>query len=178
MERVETAELRADAFTLILHGPNGNESLRVVNAYPDNDLSRFLFLNFGTMHLVAPYLPRTIKTRFGIDGRVQNLISAMYDSEGEKPPKFESPRINHTFRPGKSDPRKVAVADSSGKDSVWNLWWAQKGYGADNVLAVHIGGLNRSNASGERKYFEAQEREFSLPHAKIIELQNGSIETG
>jgi tRNA(Ile)-lysidine synthase TilS/MesJ len=77
--------------------------------------------------------------------------------------RFFSPRTNS---------KKVVVAYSAGKNSLWNMWWAQEKFGTENVLAVHINGLNRANASRERMYAERQREKLGFNNFKVIRWAN------
>ncbi len=74
--------------------------------------------------------------------------------------------------------RRVVVAYSAGKDSMWNMWWALREYGPENVMAFHISGLNRNNASHEREFCLRQQKEFGFKNFKIVSLLNSSRNTG
>jgi len=82
------------------------------------------------------------------------------------------------FSPPKTNPNRVAVAYSAGKDSLWNMWWAQEKFGAENVMAVHINGLNRANAPRERMYAERQREKLNFENFAFINLRNGSRSRG
>lgn len=176
---IASAEVvKKDELRLTLKGPSGNESLHIEGEYPHTEMAISLFDWLGCMHLVAPYLPREIRTNFGMPQEIRNLIGLMYKSENQKAPTFISPKSSRfIFDHVKTYPNRVVVALSGGKDSLWNMWRAQERFGTENVLAVHIAGLNRRNASGEREYAALQAKRFGF-NFRIIDLHNGSIETG
>ncbi len=180
MKRVLKVRMELDGTKLTMHGAKRRESLAITGEYPRSFLAEMLFSQLGTMHLAAPYLPNVIETDFFVVPEIRTLIDAMYASEHRHPPNFKSPveNVAASFSLSKTNPKRVAVAFSAGKDSLWNAWWAQEKYGSENVLIVHVAGLNRSNASGERKYAELQAKKFGFKNFRIIELHNGSIETG
>ena len=161
-----------------MRGPEQIERLSIRNDYPWDSFSESLFAQIGTMHLVAPYLPREIRTNFFIDRSIRELITKMYASENKEvqgfvfKPLFDIPKI------GKTSPQKVAIAYSAGKDSMWNLWWASEKYGMDNVLVVHIRGLNKNSGPNEVKNVLNQQKKFGFKHLEVIELLNGSLNTG
>jgi len=179
MKRLPTRLSAAlDEFNLVLNGPKGKETIAIKEDYPYSELSRAIFSQFGLMHLVAPYLPRIISANFPVSKPVRRLIGAMYQSEGRKPPIFQVPKGNPQFFLKETDPNKAVVSYSAGKDSLWNMWWAQEKFGAENVLAAHINGLNRANASQERRYAERQQRELCFGNFAFINLYNGSRNRG
>ncbi len=163
-------------FELSMQGPEGQERIKVKSKYPDTGLSRFLFTNLGLMHMIAPYLPHKISPNFWIASQMKDLIAAMYKSENLNPPLVHAldglgfPFLN-------ADSKKVAVAYSAGKDSMWNLWWAREKYGPENVLAVHIRGLNRGQTSEEFEYAKKQQKKIGF-ELETIELLNGSRNSG
>lgn len=99
-----------------------------------------------------------------------------------KPPHFRSPVIGlgYTLKINSSSPsrKKVVILYSAGKDSMWNLMWAMEEYGVDNVLVLHIRGLNKNSGPNEYKNVLNQQKKFGFKHLEIIELQNGSLNTG
>jgi len=166
---------------LFMDGPKRRETLSIASRYPWEKWGGFpemLFSSLGTMHLVAPYLPPVIKTEFGVPLPVHELISAMYLSEKRSPPLNWPLAKAARFPLPKPNPGRVAIAYSAGKDSMWNLWRATEKYGADNVLAVHIRNLNKNNGPDELKYVLRQQKEFGFRHLEVIELKNGSLNTG
>jgi len=134
------------------------------------------------MHLIAPYFPKEIKTNFDVNKKVQSLIGAMYESERHNQPCFRAEgnifNLDIPFKNLSSNAERVAVAYSAGKDSMWNLWWAQEKYGAENVLVVHVSGLNKGVGSREAEYVRKQQQEFGFPYLKIINLLNDSKNSG
>lgn len=161
-----------------LNGPNGMERLGISGEYPITLLAQSIFSQLGLMHLIAPYLPNIVSTDFLVSKPMKKLIGAMYQSENRKPPIFKSPENDMQFSSLKTDARKVAVAYSAGKDSLWNMWWTQERFLAENVLAVHINGLNRANASRERTYAERQRVKLGFENFAVINLHNGSRSRG
>lgn len=165
-------------FELSMWGPRGTERIKIINEYPDTPFSKFIFSNVGLMHLIAPYLPEKISTDFVVAKKFKKLIGAMYKSEKQELPSFKTeiaPDPQFSFPP--TNPNKVIIAYSAGKDSMWNLWWAQKKYGPKNVLAVHISGLNKGNALQEVKYTKKQQKKIGF-QLKTIDLLNSSRNTG
>lgn len=159
-------------------GPHGLERLRIRSEYANNEVFTSIFQQFSLMHLIAPYLPGTIETDFPIDKRVRLLINSMYESEHKRAPKLVSP--TGILKPlGRSNvlPGRIVIAYSGGKDSLWNLWWAQNDFGLPNVLAVHIKGLNRYFSQFEWQSTLRQQKEigFSL---NTIDLLNSSRNRG
>lgn len=154
------------------------ERLLVRSGMPDSYFSQFMFSQFGLMHLVAPYLPGVISTNFGIVRQVKELIAAMYKSEGRKPPEFRCPDRRTCFVFGPTSPDRAVVAYSGGKDGMRHMDWAMEEFGPENVMAVHISGLNSGNTSGER-YFSAKQAEvFGFRHFRTIDLLNGCPNIG
>lgn len=179
---MRTATIEAKGNFLSMQGPKQKERLGIRNGLSMDVFGRRLFEGFGVMQLVAPYLPKHIHTNFRVQGQIQEMIGKMYQSEKRKPPIFHENlapkavrRENLTEAHTK---RRAVVAYSAGKDSMWNLWWAQEKYGEENVLCVHIYGLNRNNATQEREYCQRQAKELKLPHFKVIDLLNSSQNTG
>lgn len=169
---------KRDRLHITMAGPLGNETLQITGEYPETDVAESLFDWLGTMHLVAPYLPREILTNFGIPRVMRQLIDDMYQSEKQASPVFISPRNRLAHFAGlQASSGKAISSHSGGKDSLWNTWRAQNELGRKNVLAVHIGGLNRSNASGERRQSLKQSKKLGF-EIRVVELRNGSVETG
>ena len=164
--------------TLSMQGPKHKESISISSRYPWDDFSETLFSSLGTMHMVAPYLPKTIETNFTIPRPVQDLVRAMYLFEKGGKPKFVTSAGSKSLKSSNKPNGRVAIAYSAGKDSMWNLWWAIEKYGPDNVLVVHIRNLNRNNGSNEVKHVLNQQKQFCFKHLEVIELKNGSLNTG
>lgn len=177
---------------LSMQGPDRTENLAIKSEYPWNPFSESLFVQLGTMHMVAPYLPKNIRVNFGIYPQIKELIGKMYvsvanEKKGKKlkTPRFHSlpvaipvyafpfPTLGQFYKNS-----KIAILYSGGKDSMWNLMWAIEEYGVDNVLAIHIRGLNKNNGPNEFKHVLKQQKEFGFKHLAIIELNNGSANTG
>jgi len=167
-----------DDFELVLDGPTRRERLQIRSPYYSRlYLSQFLFSQLGLMHLLAPYLPQVVKTDFLVHPLFQELISAMYWSCGEITPIFETPAGFHDFGTfPKTSSKKAVIAYSGGKDSMWNLWWAQEKYGPENVLAMHIRGLNQGQRH-EAEYALRQSQEWGF-NLGIIDLLNSSLNVG
>lgn len=161
-------------FELSMQGPYGKERIKIINEYPNTPFSKFIFSNLGLMHLIAAYLPEKISTDFAVARKLKELIGAMYESEKQELPSFKTEVVSDIkFSFPRVNPDKVVVAYSAGKDSMWNLWWAQKKYGPENVLAVHINGLNKGNACQEFKYTKKQQEKIGF-QLKTIDLLNSS----
>src|SRR3990172_2400866 len=111
-----------------IKGKRRRERLVVRNAdYSRLYLSQFLFSQLGLMHLLAPYFPKIVKTNFLIHPPFQDLIGKMYQSCGRIPPQFETQEGYFDFGTfPETSAQKVVIAYSGGKDSMWNLWWAQE----------------------------------------------------
>jgi len=143
------ANVRFFGREIISESVKGCERLAILGKYPDTSLERFAFSQFGPMHLVAAKLPRVIRADFFVALPMRQLIARMYASERRRAPHFDvrgsRPVDFGVMYPPSSG--KIAIAYSGGKDSIWNLWRAEKKYGPANTLAAHIHGLNRANSS-------------------------------
>ena len=174
--------IELDGMELTMNGaPKGKESLEILGGQPNPPLSQFLFSQLGLMHLVAPCLPDAIETNFLVSPEMRNLIDAMYASEDHPLPRFKKSKMNATtssFVVPKTSPRKAVVAFSAGKDSLWNVWWAEETYGKGNVLLVHIDGLNKGNAKQERLATESQACQLGFEKLKIVHLRNNCRNNG
>jgi hypothetical protein len=167
-------QVQLNDFELVTKGPKKMERIKIVGDYPRHRLAEMLFSNLGLMHLVAPYLPAVIKTDFVVHPRMQGLIAAMYASEKHPRPVFRTPRGNWSWPIlPKTDPGRAAVAYSGGKDSLWNVWWTQERYGSDNVIAVHLGGLNQGQKTQEAASAVRQSRALGF-RLQTIRLLNSS----
>ena len=184
---MRTARVDFDGRILSMQGPERTESLWIKNDYPWSRFSESLFAQLGTMHMVAPYLPSKIETGFHISPEIKELIGSMYTSTANekkgkkiKAPKFVSPLVDTDYSRNhpESLKEKIAILYSAGKDSMWNLMWAAEEYGMDNVLVIHIRGLNKNSGPSEYKNVLNQQRVFGFKHLKVIELNNGSLNTG
>ena len=154
------------------------ERILIEGEYPRHRLAEMLFSNLSLMHLVAPYFPQTIETDFPVEPRMRDLIAAMYASDKRPRPIFRTPRGNWSWPVlPKSDPGRAAVAYSGGKDSMWNVWWTQERYGPENVLAVHLGGLNQGQRNHEAAYAIRQSQALGF-HLQTIRLLNSSSNHG
>ncbi|MEX1061668.1 MAG: hypothetical protein WEC39_00965 [Patescibacteria group bacterium] len=168
-----------DKFELELAGPQRRERLKIRSLdYSHYYLSEFLFSQLGLMHLLAPYFPKVVETDFLVQPLFRNLIGEMYKSCNHPAPEFITPLGGFGFGifPDTSA-KKVVIAYSGGKDSMWNLWWAQEKYGRDNVLAVHIRGLNQGQQREEANYVLKQALAFRFP-LNVLDLLNSSRNWG
>lgn len=154
------------------------ERIAVRSGMPPTYFSEFMFSQLGVMHAVAPYLPKVISTDFGIVKQVQRLIAEMYRSLGKKPPEFRGPDRRTCFVLGPTDSKKAVVAYSGGKDGMRHMDWAMEEFGPENVMAVHISGLNPGNTSGERDFSARQAKAFGFWHFRMIDLLNGCPNIG
>ncbi len=154
------------------------ERLKIVGAYPYSEQAQNLYTNLAVMELIAAYMPQEINADFPIPKEFRGLIQKMYLWEGEKSPRIRAPRKELDFSFPKTERGKVAVAYSAGKDSMWNMWWAREKYGGENVLGVHIQGLNKAVAKDELDHALKQKQELGFENFKVIELANSSKLTG
>ena len=162
--------------------PSNNLDVAYIE-YPNNTLSRSLFKNFGLMHLVANSFPNVIRINFLLIPEVFEIVQAMYAFNKRAIPKIKYFDIEQETTPNlleyKLTDRKAVVAFSGGKDSLWNVWRMTKSLGIDNVLAVHIAGINRSVSAQEEKDTLAQRKTLrDFPQLKIVKLKNGSRISG
>lgn len=174
-------EASSDLELTMSRSEGNNERLGIRSEYPLDDMALGLFRGLGLMHLVAPYLPDKIQTDFTVIDEFQNLIGAMYAVEGRESPKFlltkrpEAPlKIQNRL---KADENRASVAYSGGKDSMWNLDWLLSEYGRENVLAVHIKGMNRANFADEYLTTLKQSQAWGF-QLKVIDLLNSSKSFG
>lgn len=165
-------------FELSTLGSKRRERIKIVSKYPDTPLAKIVFSNLGLMHLISPHFPKKISIDFGIFPQIKELIKAMYKSANLRPSSFQASEIRTNFSSPRINPKKVAIAYSGGKDSLWNLWWTQEKYGFKNILVVHINGLNRTNAPWELKYSKRQQKKIGFSHFRIIDLINSSRNNG
>jgi len=175
---MRTLALSARDFELSMCGPKGKERIKILDGYPDTLLSRTLFYQLGTMHLVAPYLPSKIATNFMTTPWFKEIIDAMYKSEDRTLPILPSLCANLKFYGRQTRTDRAIVAYSAGKDSISNMWRAQEKYGAENVMAAHISGLNRHNAPRELEFSKRQAKKFGFKNFRIVRLLNSSKNTG
>lgn len=166
-------------FSLTLAGPRGPERLAIRSEYPDTPLAGSLFRHLGLMHLVAHYLPWHIRTDFPVDPRLGELIRRMYNWERRPAPIFqkfgprnEIPALPETGR------GKIAVLVSGGKDSLWNMRQAEEAVSKDNVLAIHIAGINQLSGSEEKKAALRQRDELGFKNFVLVDLLNSSENRG
>lgn len=59
---MRTAKIDFDGRVLSMQGPEQMERLSIKNEYPWSRLSESLFAELGTMHMIAPYLSRNLRT--------------------------------------------------------------------------------------------------------------------
>ncbi|MDR3613738.1 MAG: hypothetical protein P4L53_09225 [Candidatus Obscuribacterales bacterium] len=165
---------------LEMKGPKGLESLELAQNYSLTPLSRFLFSQLGAMFLVSPYVEPRIRTNFQICPEIRSLFAGMYESLQQAPPRFFSSDDQPWQLPTLREPslQRAAVAHGGGKDSLRNIWWAEEEYGRENVLAVHVSGLNRAVAKREHEYCDRQQKELGFHNFKFVELKNGSRSAG
>jgi len=184
---MERASVTYHDYEVEIFGSKRRERLKISGDYPKSQLAESVFSQLGLMHLVAPYLPEQIRTNFWVSDPMRRLIGAMYRSEKRGMPCFifniDADNDTGNSQPGlrthsRTHSGRAVVAYSAGKDSMWNMWWAQEKYGRDNVMAIHIGGLNRSNGSKEREYAARQARELGFKNFRTIDLLNSSQNTG
>jgi hypothetical protein len=174
---MEKLRVSAEKNVLTLHSPQGNERLGILSGISDTRFAESLLQQLALMHLVSPYLPHEIETNFPVHPAFDDLIGKMYDSEGQERPEISSPSNLMEFTAPQIVGGKIAVTYSGGKDSMWNMWWAQEEVGVENVLAVHFGGLNRTSAKQERKYTLLQHERIGFP-LQTVELLNSSKSSG
>ncbi|MDP3947120.1 MAG: hypothetical protein Q8Q41_00295 [bacterium] len=165
-----------EGLALTLHAPGGRERLALTGGYPTSLFGRFLFAQLGLMHLAAAHLPPVLEPDFWVAPEIARLIGAMYRWDGKRPPKIRSGNdfFKMEYVLPKTDPKKVAVSYSGGKDSIWNLWHTSRDRGMENVLLVHVHGLNCANASRELAYTRRQQQAYGVPHLRVIDLVNSS----
>lgn len=182
-----------DGLELSMKGPRGVERLKIKSGHPETLFSKSLFSNLGVMHLIAPYLPEVVETNFRLTRHWTGLIKSMYAFSNRHHPKFKHANQGFYFESDSVDlsrykveklfpdfhkrPGCAVVAYSAGKDSMWNLWHAQEEYGKENVLAVHVSGLNKGVASDELAYCKRQSAELGF-RLTVIEMVNSSKNTG
>lgn len=166
----------SEGLALTLHAPGGRERLVVTGGYPNTLFARFIFSQFGLMHLAAAHLPSVLDVDFWIAPEVARLIGAMYRSEDKRPPKIRSGDdfFKMEYILPKTDPKKAGVLYSGGKDSIWNLWHTSRDRGMENVLLAHVHGLNTSNSSHELAYTLRQQKAYGVPHLRVLDLVNSS----
>lgn len=137
-----------------------------------------LFYQIGLLHLLAHEMPGEIETDFPVLSETQDLIEGMYATEGFQRPKVFAPKTEATSeviipQPKTTRRDKIVVTYSGGKDSLWNLMRAREEVGEENVVAVHIGGLNRSVGAAEKRdaHQQADRLGFALEE---VTLKNGA----
>jgi hypothetical protein len=101
-------------------GARKTQRLEIIGRYPRTELARWVFSQLGLMHLVAPDLPETIRTDFAVAPQTQELIAAMYGSEGVAGPIIHAPEAGALpfERPRGCSARRCLVEYSGGKDSM------------------------------------------------------------
>lgn len=173
----ERLRIFAEKNSLTLDGPKGSERFAIEKGFPETRLAESLFQSLTLMHLVSPYLPRKIETDFPLHPVFQDLITKMYASEKRKSPEFITPSGKVEFEAPEMLGGKIAVTYSGGKDSMWNMWWGREAVGAENVLAVHLAGLNRPFAKKELAHTLLQQKKIKFP-LHVLELFNSSKSAG
>jgi hypothetical protein len=168
------AKLESDGLEVVLNYYGKNERI-ALDDYPEKYAD--LFREFCTFHLLAPHMPKKIKTNFSISQPMRDLITTMYTYEGQAAPMFDAPlRTIKSSNINTSNDRAV-VSYSGGKDSLENLRYAKDNYGLENVLCIHETNLNRAVGSRERKSAIEQSKKIGF-NLKVIELHNGASING
>ena len=154
----------------------------------DFNQTKFLLSQLGLLHLLAGPMPEKVTVDYPLTLGIQHLIKGMYKTENLEPPQLAT-QIN--FNNENNDYKtltpqeiynqqliqqrtdKIVVAFSGGKDSLWNMMWAIEQVGVENVLAVHIEGINKTVASFEAadSRLQADKLGFQL---EVIKLDNRS----
>lgn len=174
-------KITLDGFRLTLNRSKREDRLELLNPLDCQvDSSQFLFAQCGLMHLISPHFPKVVETNFVIDHYTQGMIEAMYRHHGHEVPIFHDrdtvPMPSPTFTiPAPA--KRIVIAFSGGKDSLNNLRRAREECGVDNVLAVHISGLNRGVASAEEHACRLQAEKLGF-RLEIVKLKNGSTHRG
>ncbi|MDP3697268.1 MAG: hypothetical protein Q8R55_04565 [Candidatus Taylorbacteria bacterium] len=96
---MKTAKVDFDGRFLSMPGPEQIERLSIKSTYPWDNFSESLFAQLGTMHLVAPYLPKNIRTNFYITKDIRELMGGMYTSESKIAPAFIMSGNNYEYTP-------------------------------------------------------------------------------
>ncbi|OHA04477.1 MAG: hypothetical protein A2934_00780 [Candidatus Sungbacteria bacterium RIFCSPLOWO2_01_FULL_47_10] len=163
---------------LTLESPNSAKRIAITNQYayhPSLQFPRFLFSQFALLHLLSDEFPHRVRTNFLVDAEIKSIIDAMYASMKKRPPVFAVPNDHRHFRTyPRTNPERVAIAYSGGKDSMWNLMRAEKQYGMDNVLVIHIHGLNKGAGSEELAYTKLQQEKIGFRNLKVISIKNSA----
>ncbi len=183
--RLRKVYLSLEGLALAMSGEGleKNQSLRVTSGYPSVGYAGWLFSQIGLLHMIAPYFPRVIETDFSVSYVTRRLIEKMYAFDGINVPRIIAPGAVHPrFRIANlsfaKTPKRVAVLDSGGKDSMYHMALAEERYGPENVMAVHIAGLNRGVASGEKEAAISQAAKFGFRNFRIIGLGGASGHRG
>lgn len=170
--------------SLTMHRPDANkERIGIRNEYPQTKLATTIFQSLGLMYLVSPYLPEKITTDFFVPITFQNLIGAMYESEGYDDPTFllTDPRLAKTREPylaiDGSDNSRAILTYSGGKDTLWNLDWLVRELGISNILATHFNRINPTVAAEELRATLRQQEYIGFP-LHIVDLLNSSKNHG
>lgn len=176
MKRVKIRETGPLALEMTFsHSRRKTERLAITDPfYPRTELAIELFRSLGTMELVSPYLPETIDTDFAINADLSQLICGMYGSCQHPTPSFTEPHWDRPFKNLSSLSNRVIVSHSAGKDSLHSVMWGQDQWGAENVMPVHISGLNTSNAAGERQYSYRQREHLGWPRFREVRLKSSA----
>lgn len=143
--------------------------------YPRTEVAVELFRSLGTMELVAPYLPDVIETERALDAQVAHLIDDMYRSCEKKGPGFVLRPHTGSWDLRNGGRTRAIISYSAGKDSLHSMMWAQERWGAENVMAVHISGLNSSCAKGERDFSFRQAERLQFPHFRTVRLLSSGM---
>ncbi|HXK41023.1 MAG: hypothetical protein A3G45_00310 [Candidatus Staskawiczbacteria bacterium RIFCSPLOWO2_12_FULL_37_15] len=185
IRRLKKVKLSLDGLALTMSGKGLQQcqSLEITNGYPEGELSSWLFSQIGLFHLISPHLPRVIETDFSVSPATRTLIENMYAFDDIAKPKIvapgcENPRFDVDRLCPSGSPERVAVLYSGGKDSMYHMALAQEQYGPENVIAVHIAGLNKGISSGEKRSAISQAAKFGFQNFRIIGLSNGSESCG
>lgn len=150
----------------------------------ENSITRFFFVNFGLPHLLMSFSqiidPEGVSTDFVFAAPVDKFILDSFRADKAKIC-FMPYSQSHTLHcpdfnsyPAITSSKKAVVAYSGGKDSLWNMAWAQQKYGPENVLAVHIEGLNRAQGRREKEMVLRQARDLGFRNLRIIKIEQNT----
>ncbi len=164
--------------------------LEITGDYPYTRLAQILFAQTGLLYLISDLKPKRINTNFSVLWPISMLMESVYelDKVSHKPffswsetayhdhgEDYNNARKNKSFSNGvATSSERVIVAYSGGRDSLWNMMWAQEKYGVDNVMAVHISGLNGDRAQEEKKYILKQFSKLGFKHFRIVNLSGAN----
>lgn len=174
-----------EPFKLSMSRPKANrERIGIRSEFPNTEPSKEIFNGLGLMYLVSPYLPKKITTDFFVHEKFRDLISLMYQSEGKEKPIFALTdkrlvKEKDAFKTSRHETTndRALLTYSAGKDSMWNLSWLLKERGLENVLAVHVKGMNRAVAKGEHDATIRQANKIGF-QLNILDLLNSSKNSG